>query len=65
MRTIIREIQITFKNFVNGSRHRAMLLYCAPEHSPLLLKSLDAVEEDPASPDIFLTFGHSFANAES
>ena len=65
MRTIIREIQTTFKGFVNGSRYRMMIVYCAPEHSPLILKSLDAIEEDPASPDIFLTFGYDFADSAS
>lgn len=42
-----------------------MIIICEPEHSPLLLKSLDVIEADPASPDIFLTFGHSFVKAET
>jgi tetratricopeptide (TPR) repeat protein len=37
-----------------------MLVACEPEDSPLLLKSVDALEQDPNVPDILLTFGHAF-----
>lgn len=65
MRSIMREIQSTLRGFIKGSRHKLMIISCPPEHSVLLLKSLDAMEDDPASPDIFLAFGHPFDNAES
>ncbi len=61
----MREIQGVFKSFINGSRHNLMIVSCAPENSALLLKSLDAIEDDPAVPDIFLAFGHPFGIAES
>jgi tetratricopeptide (TPR) repeat protein len=41
-----------------------MLVSCEPEDSPLLLKSIDALEQDPAVPDIFLTFGHAFEDLD-
>jgi tetratricopeptide (TPR) repeat protein len=65
MQSIMREIQGVFKSFINGTRHRLLIVACAPDDSPLLLKSLDAVEDDPTFPDIFLSFGHSFSDAGS
>jgi tetratricopeptide (TPR) repeat protein len=64
MKRIIQDIQFRLMNFVNSSRRRLLVIHCAPESSPLLLKSFDAIEDDPAVPDIFLTFGHPFAGAE-
>jgi tetratricopeptide (TPR) repeat protein len=64
MKRIIQDIQFRLMNFVNSSRRRLLVIHCAPESSPLLLKSFDAIEDDPAAPDIFLTFGHPFAGAE-
>lgn len=64
MKRIIQDIQFRLMNFVNSSRRRLLVIHCAPENSPLLLKSFDAIEDDPAVPDIFLTFGHPFAGAE-
>jgi hypothetical protein len=65
MQSIMREIQGVFKSFINGTRHRLLLVACAPDHSPLLLKSLDAIEDDPTIPDIFLSFGHPFDDTAS
>jgi len=64
MKRIIQDIQFRLKNFVNRSRLRLLVIFCAPENSTLLLKSFDAIEDDPAMPDIFLTFGHPFTGSE-
>jgi tetratricopeptide (TPR) repeat protein len=63
MKTIIKEIDSALRGFINDSRHNLLIVGCAVEHSPLLMKSLEAIEDDPASPDIFLTFGHPFENS--
>ncbi len=34
-----------------------------PDHSALLVKSLEALDDDPKSLDIFLTFGHAFSDS--
>jgi tetratricopeptide (TPR) repeat protein len=60
MRSFMQDIQTRFQVFMNSSRTSTMLVACEPEDSPLLLKSLDALEQDPNVPDIFLTFGHAF-----
>src|SRR5262249_7624557 len=65
MKKIIQDIQARLKSFINGSRQRLLIISCAPENSALLLKTLDAIEDDPAVSDIFLTFGHPYANPES
>src|SRR5262245_27981448 len=64
MKRIIQDIQIHLRNFINSSRHRILVIFCAPENSALLLKSIDAIEDDPVVADIFLVFGHPFAGAE-
>ncbi|HEU4389590.1 MAG TPA: tetratricopeptide repeat protein [Blastocatellia bacterium] len=65
MRTVIKEIDDTLRRFVNGRRHKLLIVDCAPENSPLLLKTLEAIEGDPAVPDILLTFGHPFRNGDA
>jgi tetratricopeptide (TPR) repeat protein len=65
MKRIIQDIQSHLKNFINGSRRRVLIIICAPENSTFLLKSFDAIEDDPAVADIFLVFGHPFAGSES
>lgn len=60
MKSIIGEIQAKFQNFIEDKRASLLLVCCEPEHSPLLLKSIDAIEQDPELPDVFLTFGHPF-----
>ena len=64
MRVIVKEVEDTLRSFVNSTHHRALVIDCAPEHSPLLLKTIEAIEDDPAVPDIFLTFGHAFERAD-
>jgi tetratricopeptide (TPR) repeat protein len=56
----MQDIQTRIQGFMNSSRTSTMLVACEPEDSPLLLKSLDALERDPAVSDILLTFGHAF-----
>jgi tetratricopeptide (TPR) repeat protein len=60
MRSFIQDIQARIQGFMNSSRTSIMLVACEPEDSPLLLKSIDALDQDPAVPDILLTFGHAF-----
>jgi tetratricopeptide (TPR) repeat protein len=64
MKRIIQDIQLRLRQFINSSRRRLLVISCAPENSTLLLKSFDAIEDDMAAPDIFLSFGHPFASAE-
>lgn len=37
-----------------------MLVACEPENSPLFLKSIDAVDQEPDCPDVFVSFGQAF-----
>ncbi len=62
MRSLMRDITARFTGFIDGSLYDIMVILCEPEHSALLLKTLDALEQDPEIPDIFLTFGHPFGN---
>lgn|GEM_PF-2445074 len=64
MRSIMQDIQSGFQKFIGSGRQKILIVPCEPEHSAFLLKSLEAMEDDPASPDIFLIFGHSFANSK-
>jgi tetratricopeptide (TPR) repeat protein len=60
----MQDIQTRFQGFMNSSCASTMLVACEPEDSPLLLKSLDALEQDPAVLDILLTFGHAFEDLD-
>jgi tetratricopeptide (TPR) repeat protein len=60
MRRIMQEIQTVIRTFARGAQGRMMLVCCEPENSPLFLKSIDAVEQEPDSPDVFLSFGQDF-----
>src|SRR5262245_7433331 len=60
MKSFIQDIQARFKRFMNSPETITLLVVCEPEDSALLLKSLEALEQDPAIPDIFLSFGHAF-----
>jgi tetratricopeptide (TPR) repeat protein len=64
MKKIIQDVQLRLMSFIDNSRRRLLVISCAPENSALLLKSFDAIEDDPDVHDIFLTFGHPFAGAE-
>jgi tetratricopeptide (TPR) repeat protein len=65
MRFLIEEIRRALSSFIAGSHHVLMLLTCEPEHSSLVLKTIDSLEDDPNVADIFLTFGHTFENVFS
>jgi tetratricopeptide (TPR) repeat protein len=56
------EVQTVIRDFARGSRGRMMLVACESENSPLLLKSIDAVEQEPDSPDVFIGFAQEFAS---
>src|SRR5262245_6405986 len=64
MQSIIQEIQADLLRFIRNPRERMLIIVSEPEASALLLKSLDAAEEAPDSPEIFLTFGHEFLDLE-
>jgi tetratricopeptide (TPR) repeat protein len=64
MRSFIQDIQTRFKGFMSSSCASTVLVACEAEDSPLLLKSLDALEQDPDVSDILLTFGHAFEDLD-
>jgi tetratricopeptide (TPR) repeat protein len=64
MRRIMEETQAVIRTFARGARGRMMLVLCEPENSPLFIKSIDAVEQEPDSPDVFVTFGQDFTTEE-
>jgi tetratricopeptide (TPR) repeat protein len=64
MKSFIQNIQAQFKRFMNSPHTSSLVVLCEPEDSALLLKGLEALEQDPAVPDIFLTFGHAFEYLE-
>ncbi len=64
MRSIMHEIRSKFRRFIDSRTKNLLIVSCEPEHSALLLKSLEALDDDPESLDIFLIFGHSFTDSE-
>jgi tetratricopeptide (TPR) repeat protein len=64
MKSFVQDIRTRFQRFLHSPHTSLMIVQCEPEDSPLLLKSIDALERDPAVPDIFLTFGHEFADLD-
>jgi len=60
MRSIIEDIQSEFRRFIDGRKENLLIISCEPQDSALLLKGLEALDDDPESLDIFLTFGHPF-----
>src|SRR5262249_52888176 len=62
MRSIFQDIQSELQRFIDIRTESLLIIPCEPVHSALLLKSLEAVEDEPESPDIFLTFGHKFTD---
>jgi tetratricopeptide (TPR) repeat protein len=60
MKSILQGIQADLDDFIVNPTLSLLVVACKIEHSALLIKSLDALEQDPAAPDIFLTFGHEF-----
>jgi tetratricopeptide (TPR) repeat protein len=65
MKSILQGIQADLRDFIGRPSLSLLIVSCEIEHSALLLKSLDALEQDPAVPDIFLTFGHEFDTQSS
>src|SRR5262245_3803453 len=64
MRSIFQDIQSELQRFIDSRTESLLIVSCEPVHSALLLKSLDVVEDEPESFDIFLTFGHKFTDPE-
>jgi tetratricopeptide (TPR) repeat protein len=60
MRSIIEDVQSEFQRFIDSRKENLLIVSCEPQDSGLLLKCLEALEDDPESLDIFLTFGHPF-----
>lgn len=65
MRFLMEEIHNRFNRFLTSSSETLMVLVCEPEHSALVLKSLEMLEDDPKVPDVFLSFGHPYNDAQS
>jgi tetratricopeptide (TPR) repeat protein len=64
MRSIIQDIQSEFHRFIESKRKTLLIISCEPDHSALLLKGLEALDDGPESLDIFLIFGHPFSDSE-
>jgi tetratricopeptide (TPR) repeat protein len=62
MRSIMQDIQSEFRRFVDSRTENLLIVSCEPDHSALLFKGLEALDDDPESLDIFLTFGHPFTD---
>jgi tetratricopeptide (TPR) repeat protein len=62
MRSIIQDIQSEFHRFIDSRTENLLIVPCEPDHSALLFKTLEALEDAPESLDIFLTFGHPFTD---
>src|SRR5262245_2850095 len=60
MKSILQEIQADLHDFISDPGLSLLVVSCEIEHSALMLKSLEALEQDPATPDLFLIFGHEF-----
>ncbi|MBO0722255.1 MAG: tetratricopeptide repeat protein [Blastocatellia bacterium] len=60
MKSILYEIQYGLREFIVNRDLNLLIVPCEIEHSAFLLKSIDAIEQNPAEPDIFLTFGYPF-----
>ena len=65
MKSILQGIQADLRDFIDRPSLSLLIVCCEIEHSALLLKSLDSLEQDTAVPDIFLTFSHEFDNQSS
>jgi Tfp pilus assembly protein PilF len=62
MRSIMQDIQSEFRRFIDSRTENLLIVSCEPDHSALLFKALEALDDDPESLDIFLTFGHPFTD---
>jgi tetratricopeptide (TPR) repeat protein len=62
MRSIMQDIQSEFRRFIDSRTENLLIVSCEPDHSALLFKVLESLDDDPESLDIFLTFGHPFTD---
>jgi tetratricopeptide (TPR) repeat protein len=62
MKSILNDTRRIFEEFFADPGQGMLVVWTETEDSVLLLKTLTSMEEDPASPDIFLMFGHEFAS---
>jgi Tfp pilus assembly protein PilF len=62
MRSIMQDIQSEFQLFIDSRTENLLIVPCEPDHSALLFKALESLDDAPESLDIFLTFGHSFTD---
>jgi hypothetical protein len=62
MRSIMQDIQSEFQRFIASRTENLLIVPCEPDHSALLFKVLEALDDDPESLDIFLIFGHLFTD---
>jgi tetratricopeptide (TPR) repeat protein len=60
MKSILNDTRRTFEEFFADPSQNTLIVCTETEDSVLLLKTLSSMEEEPASPDIFLMFGHEF-----
>src|SRR5262245_20269542 len=62
MRSIMQDIHSEFRRFIVSRAENLLIVPCEADHSALLFKALEALEDDSESLDIFLTFGHPFTD---
>ncbi len=62
MRSIMQDIQSEFQRFIDSRTENLLIVPCEPDHSALLFKALESLDDDPGSLDLFLTFGHPFTD---
>jgi Tfp pilus assembly protein PilF len=62
MRSIMQDIQSEFQLFIDSRTENLLIVPCEPDHSALLFKALESLDDAPESLDIFLTFGHLFTD---
>jgi tetratricopeptide (TPR) repeat protein len=63
MKSVMQDIQSELRRFIDSQTESLLVVSCEPDHSGLLLKSLESLDDDPKSLDVFLTFGHPFTNS--
>ena len=63
MRSIIEDIQSEFRRFIDSRKENLLIVSCEPQNSALILKCLEALDDDPESLDIYLIFGHPFTSS--
>lgn len=64
MQSIINDIQADIRNFISDSHQQFLIVSCEMEHSALLFKTIDALDQDNDFADIILTVFNPF-NAQT